>query len=308
MKRLFEQHKFNRLGMSLIEQANVILENYAAQGYQLTLRQLYYRFVAGDLFPEEWKDSRTGSKNNEASYKKLGDLISRGRMAGLVDWDSLEDRTRTLRSSTHWSHPSEIINAAVKQYQRDLRAGQPILHEVWVEKDALVDVVSRPCKELDVPYFSCRGYVSSSTMYEAGQRMREYMQRKGCEEVHIIHLGDHDPSGIDMTRDIQDRLNLFTGGGVSVIRIALTIEQVRRYNPPPSPAKLTDARASGYIDLYGEDCWELDALEPKTISELISDVVSSETDCDLFHAQEQRMAEERETLKRAGDLVLKGMV
>ena len=83
----------------------------------------------------------------------------------------------------------------------------------------------------------------------------------------IIHLGDHDPSGIDMTRDIQERLQMF-GADVYVKRVALTMNQIGTYNPPPNPAKITDSRASKYIDEYGNESWELDALEPQVITDL----------------------------------------
>lgn len=77
----------------------------------------------------------------------------------------------------------------------------------------------------------------------------------------ILHLGDHDPSGIDMTRDISDRLELF-GADVEVKRIALNWDQIDEFTPPPNPAKLSDSRAGAYIAEYGDESWELDALEP----------------------------------------------
>ena len=107
------------------------------------------------------------------------------------------------------------------------------------------------------------------------------------ESRTIIHLGDHDPSGIDMTRDIQERLQLF-GADVDVKRVALTMEQIERFNPPPNPTKLSDARASGYISKYGHECWELDALEPKIITSLIHNEVTALMDEDLFHDVEKR--------------------
>jgi hypothetical protein len=83
----------------------------------------------------------------------------------------------------------------------DTRRNQEYYIEVWIEKDALLGILETICKKLDVPYFSCRGYVSQSSMWEAAQRFREN-DREGI----LLHLGDHDPSGIDMSRDIQERL------------------------------------------------------------------------------------------------------
>ncbi len=110
------------------------------------------------------------------------------------------------------------------------------------------------CEELDVPYFSCRGYTSQSEMWAAAQRLLGYIWAKQRQHVTILHFGDHDPSGIDMTRDIRERLSLFCGGeGFAVRRIALNMDQVRQYDPPPNPAKLTDTRVDAYLRKYGDD-------------------------------------------------------
>lgn len=94
-------------------------------------------------------------------------------------------------------------------------------------------------------------------MWSAAQR---FISQDYRDNRVIIHLGDHDPSGIDMTRDIQERLQMF-GADVYVKRVALTMNQIGTYNPPPNPAKITDSRASKYIDEYSNESWELDALE-----------------------------------------------
>ena len=253
--------------LELIALINSIVDEYKEQGYELTLRQVYYQLVARGFIP-----------NNERSYKNLGNLINDGRLAGLIDWRSIVDRTRFLRENSHWSNPQSVIQSALYAYMLDRWAYQPNYVEVWVEKDALVNIVGQACNSLDVPYFSCRGYTSQSEMWSAAQR---FIYQDMREKRVIIHLGDHDPSGIDMTRDIQERLNMF-GADVEVKRVALTMEQIETFNPPPNPAKLSDARASAYIHKYGHTCWELDALEPKVIKNLIDTEVKALLDFDLF--------------------------
>lgn len=99
----------------------------------------------------------------------------------------------------------------------------------------------------------------------------------------ILHLGDHDPSGIDMTRDIVARLEVFTDyAGIEVRRVALNMDQVEQYGPPPNPAKLTDSRVGQYIAVYGLDSWELDALEPQVIVDLIEQKTLERRDADLW--------------------------
>lgn len=281
-KIAYRDIKFQAKTLSLIELINSIVAEYHAQGYDLTLRQVYYQLVARGYIP-----------NNERSYKNLGNVLNDGRLAGLIDWNSIVDRTRNLRKNSHWNNPKEIIESAAYQFALDKWKNQPNYVEVWVEKDALVGVVGQICNSLDVPYFSCRGYVSQSEMWTAAQRfIRENRTRESCT---ILHLGDHDPSGIDMTRDIQERMSLF-GADVNVERIALTMSQVELYNPPPNPTKLTDARAGGYLSTYGEECWELDALDPSVMSKLISTHVEELRDESLYEAMKDLEWEHREDL------------
>jgi len=84
-----------------------------------------------------------------------------------------------------------------------------------------------------------------------------------------------------MTRDNDDRMRLFMGG-VNVKRLALNMDQVDEYNPPPNPAKITDSRAGSYMSKFGDESWELDALEPSVITKMIEDAVKDHRDDDLW--------------------------
>lgn len=277
---------FRDKSLDLITLINDVIGEYSVQGYELTLRQAYYQLVARGYIP-----------NNERSYKNVGNLINDGRLAGLIDWNSITDRTRNLRSRSHWENPASVIRSAKYSYCLDKWEGQPNYVEVWVEKDALVDIVGQACYKIDTPYFSCRGYTSQSEMWTAAQR---FLRQEDREQRIIIHLGDHDPSGIDMTRDIQDRLNMF-GADVFVKRVALTMDQVEEYNPPPNPAKITDSRAYGYIEQYGNESWELDALEPQMLTSLIRDEVTAYRDDDLYYDTCKREKEDLTDLQRLVD-------
>ena len=287
-KRCYVPKKFSPANAAVIDKANEIVEEYAAQGFILTLRQLYYQFVARGLLP-----------NHQRSYKRLGAIVNDGRLAGLIDWKYITDRTRNMRHNSHWTKPGDIIESAAESYQLDKWIGQSHHVEVWIEKDALIGVIEGVCSRLDVPFFSCRGYTSQSEMWGAGQRLaRAHRQHK---TPIVIHLGDHDPSGVDMTRDVQDRLELLAGCDIHVDRIALNMDQVEQYNPPPNPAKITDSRANGYIAKHGEDSWELDALEPAVMVDLIEKTIRSYMDEDLWQAVHERQEDEREQLTTASE-------
>lgn len=257
-----------------IARANGIIAEYAAQGFTLTLRQLYYQHVARGLID-----------NNEREYKRLGDLISNGRLAGMIDWNAIQDRTRFLRDLSHWDHPKTIVETCAKQFRLPKWENQPCYCEVWIEKDALLGVIEGICSSLDVPYLACRGYASASEVWRAGHERFRHKLAMG-KDCTVFYLGDHDPSGLDMSRDVQDRLDLFTRqpGQVVVKRLALNMSQVDAHNPPPNPTKLSDSRAEGYMALYGETCWELDALPPATISDLVRNEILAIRDDDEWNS------------------------
>ena len=283
-KICYTEQKFSEPVLRDIERANQIMEDYAAQGYELTLRQLYYQFVA-----------RGWIANNIKEYKRLGDIVGKARLAGLIDWNHLVDRTRGMEQNAHWTDPESIIEACSTSYAIDKWQGQRYRPEVWVEKEALAGIVERACRELDIPWLCCRGYTSLSEMWTGAMRLLSYRKKQGQHPI-IIHLGDHDPSGIDMTRDIEDRVKLFCGFKVQVHRIALNFDQIQKYYPPPNPAKTTDSRAKPYIDRYGEESWELDALEPGVLVQLIRDAVAEVRDDSKYEVREAEEKEERQLL------------
>jgi len=292
-KICYEPKKFNEASLAMIVQANRIVEEYAAQGYDLTLRQLYYQFVSRDLLP-----------NKQSEYKRLGSVVNDARLAGFIDWSAIVDRTRNLRSLAHWEDETDIVSSCARQFRFDKWADQKYRVEVWIEKDALVGVIDGVCSDNDVPYFSCRGYTSQSEMWSASQRMVAHSKKNNQRPV-ILHLGDHDPSGIDMSRDIQDRLKLFTRShGVRppiFERLALNMDQVEQYGPPPNPAKITDSRAAGYIAEHGDESWELDALEPAVLSGLILAWINKFRDQEKWDEAIEREEESKAALSYAAE-------
>jgi len=296
MQRIcYASKRFEKESLTRIEQANAIIREYANAGYTLTLRQLFYQFVSRDLLP-----------NTTKSYKNLGILLNNARMAGMVDWEAMEDRTRNLRTVSTWDSPADIVYACSTQFRIDLWADQPVHVNCFVEKDALLGVLEAACDPMQIPYFSCRGYSSASELWSAAMRYVRLIAND--KRVVILHLGDHDPSGVDMTRDIEERIRLMIEhhlGEVddlfNVRRIALNMSQIEEYNPPPNPAKLTDTRAPAYIEEHGESSWELDALAPDVLTQLIEDTAGEYIDDDKWEAAEARQVEARGLLAKAAN-------
>ena len=289
MKEQFEHKNFRADTLEVIEQANDIISKYARQGFSLTLRQLYYQFVASDLI-----------ENSQRSYKRLGSIVMSGRMAGLIDWSAIEDRAREHKAWLIEEDEQSVLSGIEYGLSLDYWEPQDTYVECWVEKDALSDVIRRPCSKWRVPYMACKGYTSASAAYEAGKRFK-FHQSMGRKCV-LLHLGDHDPSGLDMTRDNSDRINRFARThGIEVQRLGLNMDQVEEYNPPPNFAKDTDSRWAEYEAEFGPDSWELDALEPSVIIGLIDEAVEKLIDIGVWDATRNDENYRRENLAKLHD-------
>lgn len=290
MKEKFLDHSFSAASLKLIEICNTILEEYREQGYTLSLRQLYYQLVARDKV-----------ENTVKSYKRVGNLVSDARLAGMLDWGMIEDRGRESTMNAHWETPKSILESAAYSFKMDRWKGQHAYVEVFVEKDALSGILIPVCREMDVRFTANKGYSSSSAMYEASKRLAR-AGRAGLE-LHIIYLGDHDPSGIDMTRDIRERFGLFTRDGYpfEVHRLALNYDQVELWQPPENPAKESDSRYEGYLQKFGESSWELDAVEPATLADLVREQIEYLIDEDAWQAVIDREAFYRDELNKLAE-------
>lgn len=339
MKEQFVQMRLKPETLRIIATANTIIENYQKQGFRMTARQLYYQFIAQDLFPSSWIDpvynAKHGlpadTKNTEKNYKKLTSIVSDGRLIGEIDWDAIEDRGRIPSRPYFDESPEELLESlkgAAHGYRRNRWEGQNVYVELWVEKQALAGVLEPIASRQQITLMVNKGYSSQSAMYEASLRFREAMETegvneffdperhfctreefKGTEQRHfesnreglLLYLGDHDPSGEDMVRDIRDRLTTF---GVHeemfrVVKVALTSEQILQYKPPPNPAKLSDPRAAKYIAEFGDRSWEVDALSPQVLTQLINDAVNRERDSERYNEVIKREEKERAQVVKA---------
>jgi hypothetical protein len=211
----YRPKKFNADHRAIIDKANEIIESYQEQGFDLTLRQLYYQFISQDIFP-----------NNEKSYDRLGSIINDARLAGEVDWNAIKDRTRGVEEKSKWDNPGEIVGTCVRAYGIDMWVGQTYRPWCFIEKDALSGIFDATCKQYDVPLLSCRGYLSQSEAWNTGRRLKD--QIADDYMPIIFHFGDHDPSGLDMTEDLRNRMAMFAETDVELRRIALNRDQIEQ--------------------------------------------------------------------------------
>lgn len=269
--------RFTDASHAMIARMNEIVEAYTEKGFVLTVRQLYYQLVARGLI-----------ENSLKSYKSIAALVNNARISGEMDWDAIEDRMRAFERRQRWGSGREILQASVDSFHMDMWENQPCRVFVVIEKDALVGVLSGTCGGLDVPLLAARGYPSGSVLRAFAKE--DILPNLHDQRVVVIHLGDHDPSGLDMTRDLRERLELFSefdshGIEIELRRIALTMEQIQERKPPPNPAKEKDSRFAEYRRRFGTKSWELDALPPDYLAELVSNEIRTHVDVDAWKAR-----------------------
>lgn len=343
---LSDKSKWVKDKAALCQEITAIIARYGKQGYVLTLRQLYYQLVASGAI-----------RNDDVVYKKMSGILDDLRYSGAVDWSAIEDRGRVPFIPYSVKDVEDAIQDTIDQYRLDRQEGQPIHIEVWTEKDAISGILKRVTREYHVKLVVNKGYSSSSAMHGAYSRFSKVLN--DGREIRILYFGDHDPSGLDMLRDIRERILFFIANGMQVVEpqddegddvysvyveyadenhlgysdlvetgymkegdwitlqslstsddawdeydekymtavrmhywaqkfkvipIGLTMEQIKRYNPPPNPAKISDPRAAWYIEQNGEISWEVDALPPDVMAGLVQAHVEANIDLEMYEA------------------------
>ena len=292
MFEAFKEDKFYGKSKVLITRANRIIEKYQGMGHRMTVRQLYYRFVAGaEGQPIE---------NTIKSYKRFAHTISEARLCGLIDWDAIEDRGRIPKGYGNGGMrtPQEFMESlkdAWKGFRKNPWPNQPHYIELWVEKQALEGQLSQIAAEHWINFCSNKGYSSQTAMYDASKR---FIARANDGKIcTLLYCGDHDPSGEDMVRDISERLRMF-GAQLKVQKVALNMAQIETYELPPNPAKHSDPRAPGYVAEHGNESWELDALEPDALHDIVTKAIEKFEDKEEIARVAAQEEKERKYLER----------
>jgi len=279
-KQQFKNMNLHKKTLIMIDKINTVIEEYINEGYVLTLRQLYYQLVSRNIIP-----------NEPTEYNRICNIVKDGRIAGVIDWSAIEDRTRIPFLLYYVNGISDAINDTIEQYRLNRQEGQHNYIEVFIEKDAISGIAKRITSKYHIHLITNRGYSSTTAVYDVYNRFSKAEARNQC--CHILYLGDHDPSGLDMLRDLSERLHEF-GVFPKIHPIALTKTQINKYNLPPNPTKKADPRSTKYIEEHGQTCWEVDALRPDILEDIIDTSIKKLIDHDLFNSIIQK-----ETLDKA---------
>lgn len=288
-KEFFKEHQFKGESAARLQQIIDVVEKFDEMGYKLTLRQLYYQLVSANLIP-----------NNDKEYGKLSEQLTHARLAGLVDWDIIEDHGRQPQIHPEWETLGGLVDSAAASFRLPRWADQKYYVELWTEKDALSTVLLPITNKYHINLVVNRGFSSTSAMYHASKRI---IEAESNDKIPVIlYLGDHDPSGLDMDRDIRDRLKIF-GFDIKPLRIGLIMAQIQKFNPPPNPAKLSDSRAAKYVEQYGESSWEVDAIPPQELSKIVELAIQEFVDVDKYNTVIGREEVIKQRFKQATDKI-----
>ncbi len=265
---------------------NEILDQYT---FALTVRQIYYRLISDPYLLFE---------NTRSNYNGFDRILTKAREEEEIDWTRIEDRTRQSIGGEEKiadETPEDFLQAYIytlkscwQYYDKKMWTSQKKFLEVWVEKDALSSLVSQACRKYRILTFPSRGYSSFTKIKEGIDRL-SYLEDK--EQICILHLADHDPSGLGMTQDLKNRFAKYDADFIEVERIALNIEQVREFDLRPNPVKRADSRAAEYVQAFGTECWELDALPPDELQKIIVAEIETYIDLDAWKDTEEEIEE-----------------
>ena len=242
--------------------------------------------------------------DKQEEYAKLSSLLVKGRMAGIIDWEAIEDRIRIPYLPYYAENPADAINDIIYSYRLDRQEGQDVYIWLAIEKDALSGVLKPITSYYHVNLIVNRGYSSCTAIYDMYNKFISYLSQG--KRVVLLYLGDHDPSGLDMVRDIKERLiEMFMNSDelFSIEHIALIMDQIKQYNLPAKPAKITDPRAKWYIQKHGQVSWEVDALDPKILSALVKKSIESIIDLDKFNKVLLQEEKDKRKLKKIAGVI-----
>lgn len=287
---------------TLMTQALAILEVERP----MTLRQLFYRLVSAGAFPNAPKE-----------YKRLGGLMTRLREEGYVPRTWIVDHIRSTDKPGSWSGLADFGEVVRDAYRKNFWPTMPHHVEVFVEKDAIAGTIQPITREYDVSLHVVRGYSSVSF---AGEIAAQWAEIK--KPIFAYYLGDFDPSGFDIERDLYTKLERYSGRIVFPMprvdaehtacgskaseskmrnvtiwsRLAVEAEDFDLHDLVRLPAKQSDNRTKGFVEQHGEHCAEVDAIAPTELRRRVREAIEQHVDQDGWERLKLVEELERKTL------------
>jgi hypothetical protein len=248
----------------------------------MTVRQVFYRLETLGVVAK-----------TEAGYRQVQQQVLKMRRAGLLDWDFIADGTRYQRKPSSWDHIDDFISSMSRSYRRNLWQSQGQRVEVWLEKDALADIVVDVTATWDVPLMVSRGQSSATFLCNAAKAAEAAWHHDGAKTC-VYALYDFDAGGQRAARTIAAELPRYAPDTpICFERLAVTEEQIRAWNLPTRPAKRSDPEAAK----FGDVAVELDAIDPAQLTRLVKEAIERHVDEAAWRTEQAVEEEEREGLR-----------
>ncbi len=258
-----------------------------------TVRAVCYRLFVAGLIDDMSKNSTS----------KVSRHLVNAREEGAIPWAWVVDENRQAERAATWDNPDQVIQTAVLQYRKDYWRDQPHWVEVWSEKGTVRGTLAPVLNKYGITLRVMHGYSSATVLHDVA------METQGDEKpLTILYVGDLDPSGLAMSSiDIPERLARY-GGDADIRRVALTHADVYVHDLPSFAAetKVKDPRHRWYVERYGQQCWELDAMPPPILREIVEGAILGFIDPDAW--EHSATIEAAETQSMANFLIAWGSI
>ena len=204
-------------------------------------------------------------------------LLKEARERGMIPWEWIVDETRELERVASWDDPADYVSTVSRAYRRDFWQHQPFRVEVWSEKGTVRGVLAPVLDQYGVGFRVMHGFGSATAVHDVA------IDDDG-RELFVLYVGDYDPSGLCVSEvDLPKRLERYDGDHVSLERIALTLDQVRSLPSFPASDKAKDKRYKWFVQNYGDRCWELDAMNPNDLRDLVEEQIKARIEWEAWH-------------------------
>lgn len=273
--------------------------------WPMTLRQTYYALVSSGVIPK-----------TENAYRQLGTIVKDLREDGKIPWEWVVDNNRVVNAARTWNGLQGLLDDAALMYRRDLMRNQDVAIQVWAESDSIGSVIANVARRYAIPTYIGRGYSSRGYLWEAAKDIVEASD--AGKQTVVLHVGDYDPSGEDIFRDVEESLGIYAtaqdyGCSVASIRddikngivgmpeyltvrrIALTPDQIERHRLPTRPPKAKDRRLASFS---GTGTVEVEALPVDVLLGIVEDAILDYIDEDALEVARIAEKSEREIAAR----------
>lgn len=227
-----------------------ILCQEAVELQPITLRGLFYRVVSTGFL----------ASTDDEHYKRVGRLVTRLRRIGLIPYPWIVDSMRSTDKPSSWTGLTDFAETVRNAYRKDFWNHIPSYVHIFTEKDAIAGVIQPVTREYDVRLSPIRGYTSESFVWGIADQWKQI-----DKPIFAAYLGDYDPSGFDIERDLRTKLADLSGRHFEWVRLGVNESDFNDYNLVRLKPKKKDRRFAKFQVEHGNDCAEIDALPPNII-------------------------------------------